>query len=81
MSFWRPRSVLQLVLVGFFTALAPLCLAILFTVQTLEDLAAAGHALPRKIHSRIETGLASHRGQQGVGFFKGVRFNLTTIVP
>lgn len=39
MFFWRPRSVLQLVLVSFFAALAPLCIAILFTVQTLAELA------------------------------------------
>ncbi len=39
MSFWQPRSVLQLVLVSFFAALAPLCVAILFTVQTLGELA------------------------------------------
>jgi two-component system sensor histidine kinase GlrK len=38
MSFWQPRSVLQLVLVGFFVALAPLSLAILFTLQTLGEL-------------------------------------------
>ena len=49
MSFWRPRSVLQLVLVGFFTALAPLCLAILFTVQTLEDLATNTRAVTRQV--------------------------------
>ena len=49
MSLWRPRSVLQLVLVGFFTALAPLCLAILFTVQTLEDLAADTRAVTRQV--------------------------------
>jgi two-component system sensor histidine kinase GlrK len=49
MSFWQPRSVLQLVLVGFFTALAPLCLAILFTAQTLEDLAANSRAVTREV--------------------------------
>ena len=49
MSFWRPRSILQLVLVGFFTALAPLCLAILFTVQTLEDLAADTRGVTRQV--------------------------------
>ncbi len=38
MAFWRPRSVLQLVFFGFFAALAPLCVAILFTVQTLDEL-------------------------------------------
>lgn len=49
MSFWRPRSVLQLVLVGFFTALAPLCLAILFTIHTLEDLAANTREVTRHV--------------------------------
>jgi two-component system sensor histidine kinase GlrK len=49
MSFWRPRSLLQLVLVGFFTALAPLCLAIVFTVQTLEDLAANTRDVTRQV--------------------------------
>ncbi|MFK8049511.1 MAG: ATP-binding protein [Halioglobus sp.] len=39
MSFWQPRSVLQLLLVSFFAALAPLCVAIMFTVQTLGELA------------------------------------------
>ena len=39
MAFWRPRSVLQLVFFGFFAALAPLGVAIVFTVQTLDELA------------------------------------------
>ena len=39
MSFWQPRSVLQLVLFSFFAALAPLCAAILFTMQTMGELA------------------------------------------
>ena len=39
MAFWQPRSVLQLVLVSFFAALAPLGVAILFTIQTLGELA------------------------------------------
>ncbi len=38
MAFWQPRSVLQLVIFGFFAALAPLVVAILFTVQTLDEL-------------------------------------------
>lgn len=42
MSLWHPRSVLQLVLVSFFAALAPLCLAIFFTVQTLGALTEQG---------------------------------------
>lgn len=49
MSFWRPRSVLQLVLIGFFTAVAPLCLAILFTLQTLESLASRERAVTRQV--------------------------------
>lgn len=49
MPFWRPRSILQLVLVGFFTALAPLCLAILFTVETLDDLASSERDITRKV--------------------------------
>lgn len=38
LSFWQPRSLLQLVMFSFFAALVPLCVAILFTVQTLSDL-------------------------------------------
>ena len=49
MSLWRPRSVLQLVLIGFFTAVAPLCLAIVFTLQTLESLASHERAITRQV--------------------------------
>lgn len=49
MALWRPRSVLQLVLVGFIIAVAPLCLAILFSVQTLEDLAANNRKVTRDV--------------------------------
>jgi two-component system, NtrC family, sensor histidine kinase GlrK len=38
MSFWQPRSVLQLIIVGFFAALAPVCVAVFFTIQTMQDL-------------------------------------------
>jgi two-component system, NtrC family, sensor histidine kinase GlrK len=38
MSLWQPRSLQQLVLVSIFAALAPLGLAILFTVETLGEL-------------------------------------------
>jgi two-component system sensor histidine kinase GlrK len=38
MAFWQPRSVLQLVLISFFAVLAPLGVAMLFTVQTLGEL-------------------------------------------
>ena len=38
MSLWQPRSVLQLVLLSICALLAPLSLAILFTVQTLSEL-------------------------------------------
>lgn len=39
MSFWQPRSLAQLVRISFFVALAPLSVAILFTVQTLGEMA------------------------------------------
>lgn len=39
MSIWQPRSVQQLILVGFFVALAPLCVAILVSTATLGGLA------------------------------------------
>ncbi len=39
MSIWQPRSVHQLILVGFFVALAPLCVAILVSTATLGELA------------------------------------------
>ena len=38
-SFWHPRSLAQLVLVSFFAALAPLAIAILFSVQSLANMA------------------------------------------
>lgn len=38
MSFLQPKSVLQLVIIGFLVVVAPLCLAILYTVQTLGEL-------------------------------------------
>jgi len=38
MPFFQPKSVLQLVILGFLLAIAPLCLAILYTVQTLGEL-------------------------------------------
>jgi two-component system sensor histidine kinase GlrK len=37
------------VLIGFFTAVAPLCLAILFTVQALEELSSSQLALTRQV--------------------------------
>jgi two-component system sensor histidine kinase GlrK len=49
MSLWQPRSVLQLVLVSFFAALAPLSAAILFTVQTLGDLAQKNQEVTRQL--------------------------------
>jgi two-component system sensor histidine kinase GlrK len=38
MSLLQPKSVLQLVIIGFLVVVAPLCLAILYTVQTLGEL-------------------------------------------
>lgn len=36
---WRPRSILQLMLFGLVTVVAPLCVAIFYTVETLDELA------------------------------------------
>jgi two-component system sensor histidine kinase GlrK len=38
MSLWQPKSLAQLVRISFFVALAPLSIAILFTLQTLGEL-------------------------------------------
>lgn len=51
MSFWQPKSVLQLVVVGFFTTVAPLCLAILYTVHTLSDLSEQSRAVTGNVIS------------------------------
>lgn len=49
MSLWQPRSVLQLVLLGFFVALAPLLVAILYTVQTLDELTVSNQEVTREL--------------------------------
>jgi two-component system sensor histidine kinase GlrK len=60
MSFWQPRSVLQLVLVSFFAALAPLCMAILFTVQTMGELADKGREVTRVVVEVTRLGQEIH---------------------
>ncbi|MFO7549994.1 MAG: HAMP domain-containing sensor histidine kinase [Haliea sp.] len=47
---------LQLVLVGFFAALAPLCVAILFSVQALEELAASDRDVTRRVMEATRMG-------------------------
>ncbi len=56
MSLWRPRSVRQLVLVSFFTALAPLSIAILFTVQTITDLSENHRDMTRRVVDLTRSG-------------------------
>lgn len=58
MSLWQPRSLQQLVLVSFFVALAPLCLAILFTVETLGELSEKNRQVT---HTAVD---ATRLGQQ-----------------
>lgn len=36
---WRPRSILQLMFFGLITVVAPLCVGIFYTVETLDELA------------------------------------------
>ncbi|MDO8863746.1 ATP-binding protein [Haliea sp. E1-2-M8] len=47
---------LQLVLVGFFAALAPLCVAIVFSVQALEELAASDREVTRRVMEATRMG-------------------------
>ena len=42
---WRPRSILQLMLFGLITVVAPLCVAIFYTVETLDELARQNQAV------------------------------------
>ncbi|MDX2462983.1 MAG: HAMP domain-containing sensor histidine kinase [Porticoccus sp.] len=49
MSFLQPRSVLQLVIVGFLVVVAPLCLAILYTVQTLGTLSEGSRVVTTQV--------------------------------
>jgi two-component system, NtrC family, sensor histidine kinase GlrK len=49
MSLWQPRSVLQLVIIGFFAALAPLSIAILFTIETLGELTDRNRTVTRLV--------------------------------
>ncbi|WP_421863800.1 HAMP domain-containing sensor histidine kinase [Motiliproteus sp.] len=46
---WRPRSIYQLALLGFSFALAPLCLAIFTSLQTLNEQSAHGQKLSREL--------------------------------
>ncbi|MFV0276196.1 MAG: sensor histidine kinase [Parahaliea sp.] len=45
----RPQSIVQLVLLGLLAVVAPLCVAIIFTVQTLGGLAQEGAALSETV--------------------------------
>ncbi|MEH6652216.1 MAG: HAMP domain-containing sensor histidine kinase [Motiliproteus sp.] len=46
---WRPRSILQLVLIGFTIVVAPLALAIFFTLQTLDQQATDSNKTTREL--------------------------------
>ena len=61
MSFWQPKSVLQLVLVGFFTTVAPLCVTILFTVQTLGQLSTDNRRVASGVVTMTRLGQALQR--------------------
>jgi len=63
MSLWQPRSLLQLVLVSFFAALAPFGMAILFTVDTLGDLSDQNRAVT---HSVVDATRLGHEIQRDV---------------
>ena len=58
MSYWQPKSVLQLLLIGFLVVVAPLGMAILHTVQTLGDLSDKNRALTVSVVSLNREGQA-----------------------
>ncbi len=61
MSFWQPRSVLQLVIVGFFAALAPVCVAVLLTIQTMEQITDNHRSVTRLAVDVTRMGQEIHR--------------------
>ncbi|MEZ5481491.1 MAG: hypothetical protein R3E73_04720 [Porticoccaceae bacterium] len=61
MSFWQPKSVLQLLLLGFLIVVAPLGLAIMHTVQTLGDLSEKNRAVTAKVISLNRQGQGLQR--------------------
>lgn len=49
MPLFQPKSVLQLVVIGFLVVVAPLCLAIMYTVQTLGELSENSRAMTTQV--------------------------------
>ena len=49
MPLFQPKSVLQLVIIGFLVVVAPLCLAIMYTVQTLGELSENSRAMTTQV--------------------------------
>ncbi len=46
---WRPKSIVQLVLIGITIVIAPLCAAILYTVQALDQQAVNANTVTREL--------------------------------
>jgi two-component system, NtrC family, sensor histidine kinase GlrK len=61
MSFWQPRSVMQLVIIGFFAALAPVCVAVFFTIQTMQELTDNHRSVTRLVVDVTRMGQDIHR--------------------
>jgi len=61
MSFRQPRSVLQLVIVGFLAALAPVGVAVFFTIQTMEELTENHRSATRLVVDVTRMGHDIHR--------------------
>lgn len=49
--FWRPGSIRQLVLLGLLAVLAPLCIAIFYTVQAIDELSSRNDQVTRGVVS------------------------------
>ncbi len=61
MPFWQPRSVLQLAIVGFLAALAPVCVAVLLTIQTMEQITDNHRSVTRLAVDVTRMGQEIHR--------------------
>ena len=81
MSVFQPKSVLQLVVIGFLVVVAPLCLAILYTVQTLGELSENSRSVTAQVITLNRHGQELQRGSGTLAVSKPNLINWTTTEP
>ncbi len=59
-TVWQPRSILQLVLLGLFIVIAPLCVAILYTLETLDELSLKNSSINHNVVALTRSSQALH---------------------